>query len=135
GILSEISSINENLEKNENKIKEIQIEIGAEKEKRFKDKEEKFVLEGELNSAKTLLESVESRLLFVIRRKTLFEENVKEAVVLVGQNILSFERGNPVILGEEEQEDLRRKIERLKIKLEDIGTGGGADVLKEYKEI
>lgn len=135
GILSEISSFDRSLEENENKIREIQIEIGTEKEKRFKDREEKFTLENERNNARASLEVLENKTIALDRRKTLFEENIKEAVVLVGQNILSFKKENVVILSDEEQEDLRRKIERLKIKLEDIGTGGGADVLKEYKEV
>ncbi len=136
GILSEISSLDGRLEENENKIREIQIEILKEKEKRFKDREEKFTLENERNNAQASLEVLENKTITFDRRKTLFEENVKEAVVLVGQNILSFDKGeNATILGDAEQEDLRRKIERLKIKLEDIGTGGGADVLKEYKEV
>ena len=33
-----------------------------------------------------------------------------------------------------EQEDLKKKIERIKIKLEDSGAIGGGDVLKEYEE-
>jgi chromosome segregation protein len=33
------------------------------------------------------------------------------------------------------KEEQRRKIERIKIKLEDAGLGGGAEVLKEFKEV
>jgi chromosome segregation protein len=33
-----------------------------------------------------------------------------------------------------EQEERRHQIERLKIRLEDMGAGGGAEVMKEYKE-
>ncbi|MEI7961770.1 MAG: DNA polymerase IV, partial [archaeon] len=33
------------------------------------------------------------------------------------------------------QEGLKRKIERIKIKLEDAGAGGGSEVLKEYQDI
>ena len=61
-----------------------------------------------------------------------FAQEVHEAQVLVGNDAIRYEE----IEGGEhrhEQEDLRRKIERIKIKLEDVG-GGGAEVLKEYKE-
>lgn len=61
-----------------------------------------------------------------------FAQEVHEAQVLVGNDAIRYEE---IDGGEHrhEQEDLRRKIERIKIKLEDVG-GGGAEVLKEFKE-
>ena len=60
----------------------------------------------------------------------------EEAKVLIGHEVSSYinteiseSNVNRVI-----QEELRRKIERIKIKLEDIGSGSGADVVKEYQD-
>ena len=64
-----------------------------------------------------------------------FDMELSEAKVLIGHEVSSYV--DLPILGEADrilQEDLRRKIERIKIKLEDIGSGSGADVMKEYQE-
>ena len=33
------------------------------------------------------------------------------------------------------QEELKKKIERIKIKLEDAGLGNGVELIKEYKDV
>ncbi|MDQ5901388.1 MAG: chromosome segregation protein [Patescibacteria group bacterium] len=135
GLLSKISELDKSIEESSEKVSLIRNEISKNKEDRYKAGEEKFTLENERNRVASSLEVIENKNTIFLRRKTLFEENMKEAVVLVGQNILGFEKGDDNIdFRDEEQEDLRRQIERLKIKLEDIGTGGGFDVLKEYEE-
>ena len=67
--------------------------------------------------------------------KESFDSELVEASVLVGREILNYAKS---FLEEEikrnEQEELRRKIERIKIKLEDTGSGSGADIIKEYEE-
>jgi len=67
--------------------------------------------------------------------KNAFEMELTEAGVLIGREIISFAE----TMAEEEinrssQEELRRKIERIKIKIEDAGSGNGSEILKEYKE-
>ncbi len=69
-----------------------------------------------------------------------FENEIKEGVALVGPEILSYPSNeNQPWAGKEidetTQEELKRRIERLKIKLEDAGIGGGAEVFKEFKEV
>lgn len=87
----------------------------------------------ELVSEKTLLsvrrEQLESR-------EQRFVEEVREASVLIGQSVLSYK--NLEINKDDTdtlQEERRRKIERIKIKLEDVGAGGGGDVITEYKDV
>jgi len=67
--------------------------------------------------------------------KSAFEMELAEAGVLIGAEVISFSR--IVIDGEisrGSQIELRRKIERIKIKLEDVGSGSGNEVLKEYQD-
>ena len=62
-----------------------------------------------------------------------FAREFKEAIVLVGEAVNSYQT---LSFGEEDkngQEVRRKKIERIKIRLEDAGIGGGEDVLKEYE--
>ncbi len=67
--------------------------------------------------------------------KNAFSMEVEEASVLIGPEIGRYveETAASDVL-RSSQEELRKKIERIKIKLEDVGSGGGADVLKEYKD-
>ncbi len=67
--------------------------------------------------------------------KNSFEMELTEAGVLIGREIVSFAQTE--IEGEinrTSQEEMHRKIERIKIKIEDAGSGSGNDVMKEYEE-
>ncbi len=64
-----------------------------------------------------------------------FEMELNEAGVLIGREIIAFAQTE--VEGEinrQEQNDLHRKIERIKIKIEDAGSGGGGDIIKEFEE-
>ncbi|KKR65279.1 MAG: Chromosome partition protein smc, partial [Parcubacteria group bacterium GW2011_GWF1_40_5] len=63
-----------------------------------------------------------------------FENEVKEGVALIGQEVLSY-KNFEIVKNENTQEDLKRKIERIKIKLEDAGMGSGTEIVKEFKEV
>ncbi|MFA6565381.1 MAG: AAA family ATPase [Candidatus Paceibacterota bacterium] len=69
-----------------------------------------------------------------------FKTELAEAGVLIGYQILEY--GNLPISAEEaiaeerEAQRARKKnIERMKIRIEEMGVGGGEDVLKEYEEV
>jgi chromosome segregation protein len=97
----------------------------------FKDQAERFTLENRMNRILADEEILRSREANFISRKSSFENEMKEAVALVGSEILGFRNSaSDVVVNDE----TRRMIERIKIRLEDTGTGSGADVMKEYKE-
>lgn len=67
------------------------------------------------------------------------KEEMKEGLVLIGSDITSYEKfvideRDVVSEDRSEQENRRRQIEKIKIKLEDMGAGGGGDIVKEYEE-
>jgi len=67
--------------------------------------------------------------------KNAFEIEIAEGGALIGRDVINYARmivEYDVIRST--QEELRRKIERIKIKLEDAGGGTGADVVKEYND-
>ncbi|MFA7192417.1 MAG: AAA family ATPase [Candidatus Paceibacterota bacterium] len=68
--------------------------------------------------------------------KNAFDGEMTESAVLVGREVLGFNNievdGANVIRAS--QDESRRKIERIKIKLEDAGALGGGDLLKEYED-
>ncbi len=86
----------------------------------------------EINSGIQALSFEEEKLTMITNA---LEAELYEANVLVGSEVVDFKN----IKTEDEisrasQEELKKKIERIKIKLEDTGSGSGADLMKEYQE-
>ncbi len=65
-----------------------------------------------------------------------FKRELTELSMLLGTHLLQF--NNFVVEVQEEtrhaQEDRRKRIEKIKIRLEDSGGGGGAEIMKEYTD-
>ena len=132
----------ENIEKIETKEKELLNLISELKQKEqesqilFRDSERiLYELLNDKNKIVSDLHSLsfeEEKLLMI---KNSFEMELTEAGVLIGREIISF--AQTLAEGEiirSSQDELRRKIERIKIKLEDSGSGSGGDIMKEYEE-
>ena len=135
-ILKEIKEI-ENKEKEIVKSVEIlKQEINKEIET-LRDKErEKFtwkVRQQELSSALELVVIKEGNLK---NRAEAFEDEIKEGIALIGSEILSYKNFEiEEKIENNNQEEQKRKIERLKIKLEDTGLGSGSELMKEFEEV
>jgi len=65
-----------------------------------------------------------------------FKRELTEGVLLVGREILDYEKTEapPPEADRTKQEERIRQIEKLKIRIEDAGAGGGAEVQKEFGE-
>lgn len=104
-------------------------------------KAEKEILErvAERNEVVGVVRECDMRLQEFSRERERFEEEIQEAIVLVGRSVSDyqdFEVSSEEVEREprEEQEKRRKKIERLKIKLEDMGVGGAEETMKEYED-
>lgn len=80
---------------------------------------------------------VERRRAELARLREQFEEEVREGIALIGSAATTWEKES-IPLGalseaRSEQEKRRRAIERLKIKIEESGTGNSEEVSKEYQ--
>ncbi len=117
-------------------IESLKVEINKEMEALRDLEKEKFkfkVRHQELTSALELVNIKEGNLRV---RAESFENEIKEGVALIGQEILSYK--NYQVSDQVDahtQEEQKRKIERIKIKLEDAGVGNGAEILREFKEV
>lgn len=135
----EISEEIENIKKKEKELsgsidlikKEISTVIENEREK----EREKFTYKvkyQELTSSLNVISVKEENL---HREQSMFENEIKEGAVLIGSDIFLYKdfeySGN---VDRQDQEDVKRKIERIKIKLEDVGSGG-SDLMKEFEEV
>ena len=87
--------------------------------------------------------SVVSRITELLNQLSNEEENFKrelgEAGIVAGREAVAYD--DAVISGSEildvsraDQAERRRQIEKIKVRLEDAGAGGGTEVMKEYKE-
>ncbi|MCX6703188.1 MAG: AAA family ATPase [Candidatus Zambryskibacteria bacterium] len=64
-----------------------------------------------------------------------FKRELTELSMLLGRDVLAFgEKHFELREGREAQEERRRKIEKIKIRLEDSGGVGGGETVKEYEE-
>lgn len=135
-ILIEMQKIRDEEKKIFEKIEILKQEINQENEALHVKEKEKFnfrVKHQELTSSLGLISMKEENLL---KEKESFENEIKEGSVLIGSEILSYKNFE---INEEVdrnlQEELRRKIERIKMKLEDAGLGGGSEIMKEFEEV
>jgi chromosome segregation ATPase len=67
-----------------------------------------------------------------------FNREVQEGVVLIGRSIAEYtSKKDETVLTEARliQKERRRSLERLKIRLEEIGVGASEETLKEYEEV
>ena len=136
-ILAEIKKIQEEEVKMLKSAEVLKQEINQEMETLRDLEKEKFkfkVRHQELSSALELVAIKEGNLK---NRVISFENEIKEGVALIGQEILAYKnfQNREENKGEISQEELKKKIERIKIKLEDTGLGNGAELTKEFKEV
>ncbi|MEK7635093.1 MAG: AAA family ATPase [Patescibacteria group bacterium] len=151
--IDELISVNQNLENNkkegEEKIKNVNlnlneldikyqaIKISIEKEKDSERDAEKniFKISSEQSELRNKMEFLKEK-----EHRLSIEENdwkmeIQEGGVLLGTAILGFENDPASALSySASREENRRELERMKIRLEELGGAGGSEVTKEYRE-
>ncbi len=106
-----------------------------------------FRLVGEERDLEQKLERIDRELAVLDRDRSEFKQELQEAVALLGRGAadyfgftLTAEDGAPVeaeaVVGESRdiQRQRRHQLEKLKIRLEELGIGATEDVVKEYKD-
>jgi len=98
----------------------------------------------ELQTKKSELQSTISRLRMerdtVTRREEEFKRELGEAAVLIGRHAstyASFEIDVQEVITEPEEKhhERRRKLEKMKIKVEEMGGGSSDEIMKEYEDV
>ncbi len=91
--------------------------------------------QNEVSGSLALLLSREEHLRII---ETDFKRELEECAMLAGRDVLDFKsvsiEGEILETDRKNQEDRRRAIERIKIRLEEAGLSGSAEVLKEFEE-
>ncbi|OHB15806.1 MAG: hypothetical protein A2431_00915 [Candidatus Zambryskibacteria bacterium RIFOXYC1_FULL_39_10] len=153
--LDELISINQKLE---NQRKEVEEKIGStdntlnklnfeyQKIKDSVEKEKDSSREAEKNIFRVSSERSEAQSKFDILNEKMhrlsieeddWKREIQEGGVLLGTAIIGFE--NDVLdegfhFAEATRDELRRELEKMKIRLEELGGAGGAEMTKEYRE-
>ena len=143
-IIVEMGKITDEEKKILESIEILKREMKVEVEKERENEREKFAFKVKHQELSSSLELINVKLENLEREVFAFENEIKEGSVLVGADILSYKNFQiqenedsslNVFVNRGIQEEQRRKIERIKIKLEDAGVGGEGEILKEFEEV
>ncbi len=151
-ILKDVESLKEKIEEAQLKVKKMEEkeralenmifnlrkEIEASQTTMLDAERKIFELEtkkGHLQSELNRLNIEESSL---IRIDEDFKREVSEALVLAGREAVDYESvevSDEKVKNRDEQNQRRRDLEKMKIRIEELGGGNSNDVLKEYEEV
>ena len=134
-IIEEVAKLEDEEKGGNLKVEKIKEDLNKEMEALRDMEREKFTWKVKQQELTSALEVINIKAANLSREFEAFENELREGAVLVGREILAYKdhvlEGNIDINAKEEQ---KKKIERIKIKLEDAGLGGGSEVMKEFKE-
>ncbi len=139
-----LSKINFEIEEFSKNIRNLREQVSL-ADQRIREKErDSYANAARLATIEGIIREQSLRREALTRRGSLLAQETKEAEIFLGQIISQDEREKSFsskndYLGETveavaERESLKRKIERIKIRLEDAGTASGAEIMKEYEE-
>ncbi len=135
-LLKEINKIKEEERTLIESIEKLKSEIYEENANQHAIEKERFELRVKNQELTSSLEIIQVKEESLRREKESFENEIKEGGVLIGGDIFLYR--NYELEGDidrNSQEELRRSIERIKIKLEDVGGGAGEELMKEFEEV
>lgn len=138
GVLQkEMEALFDTIQKYQTEIKTLQEHLEHARTFFYESQRERFEIEKKRASLVSQQELLHERIGRVRSARTAFEEEIREGVVLVGREILSYGEVRVVELeiDKTKVEEVRREIERIKIKLEEAGASGGEEALQEYEEV
>jgi chromosome segregation protein len=143
-IIIEMEKITREEKKISESIEILKSEMKNETEKERENEREKFAYKVKNQELTSALELIGVKLENLEREFFAFETEIKEGAALVGSDILSYKTfriekedsaPNDILVNRGIREEQKKKIERIKIKLEDAGMGGESEIIKEFEEV
>ena len=89
------------------------------------------------NEVRNTIATLTADLNAVARDEEAFKRELGEAAMIAGREATEYQamtNDQETITKREKQEEMRHRIEKYKIRLEDAGAAGGTEVMKEYRE-
>lgn len=137
---NEIKSVTDKEAKERNKYEELKRDIEKEKDSSRNAEKDVFRIMSEENELISKLGALNARLDVLRKDEEEFKRELAETAGLIGSNAIRFQSidiGNIETAVAEDrsvQEERKREISKLKIRLEDAGIAGTDEVVKEYKD-
>ncbi len=124
----------------EESYKNIRSSIERDKDTSREAEREIFRISSEQSTHRNEIEKIDLELRTLSVVEEAWKQSMSEAAALLGNLVLGFQNDqlevseDLILQNRDSQESAKREIERLKIRLEETGGIGGAEVLKEYQE-
>ena len=118
-------------------------QIEKEKDTNRDAEKEVFKVIARQNEVRGVIAGLTTEKNIVLRDEEAFKHELGEAGILAGREATDFKAYTAAhdagqvahsAASRAQQDERRKQIEKLKVRLEDAGAGGGAEVMKEYKE-
>lgn len=134
---SKLESQESLLDKSYNELKD---KLEKEKDSGTELEKEMFQIVAERTKLASIIDNIKKEQEYILKEENRFKDEIKEGIVLVGRDIALYENfsiSNDDGMFEDRsvQETRRKKIEKIKIRLEDQGLLGADDTMKEYEEV
>ncbi|MBL7045430.1 MAG: AAA family ATPase [Parcubacteria group bacterium] len=136
----ELSAVEVKAEELNESYKKLQVDIEESKDEERGAEREVFRITALKRELESELRDISRDEEMLTRASAEFKQNLAEGIVLAGRAVLEYENFDiepSTVIDEarDKQEDRRRTIEKIKIRLEEFGAGSGEDLMKEYKEV
>jgi chromosome segregation ATPase len=143
----ELQSVTQNETKLQEEYNSVKVAIESDASQSREAEREVFRVVGEQREAELSLSKIDSELEVLERERNEFKRELQEAVSLLGRDASAYFSYQIVVDGaeatadallkedRETQRQRRRELEKMKIRLEELGDGENSDVAKEYKDV
>ena len=143
----ELEKAAQNEEKLQEKYNAVKVAIESDASESREAEREVFRIVGEERETEASLTKIDYELIAIERERTEFKRELQEAVTLIGREASAYYSFEIIVDGatigpkeitEEKREvqlERRRELEKMKIRIEELGMGTDDDVAKEYKEV
>ncbi len=119
-ILSEYNNLKQNIEREKDTNRDTEKEV--------------FRIIARQNELRGIISNLNTQMSTISHGDELFKRELGEAQMMAGREAVNYEDSVNMIDSRSDQEERKKQIEKIKIRLEDAGAGGGSEVMKEFKE-
>ncbi len=116
------------------KYNQLKRSIEEEKDTNRDTEKEIFRVIARQNELRSVLSGMSGSLIALSKEEENLKRELGEAASIAGRDATEYDSSGVFDADRIAQEERRRRIERIKIRLEDSGLGGSSDIMKEYKE-
>jgi chromosome segregation protein len=126
---------NKGTKEQENLLLEIQNNLELERENNHTEEKELYENRVKKSELEGLISKVTLENSILLQKIERFQEEIQEGVAVVGNSVLEYKNYNDDSTDVRLQSELYKKIERLKIKLEDAQVTNASDLMSEHQEV